>query len=448
MKNRRRECGFDLKIIALDIGSSFTKAAILDTAEERMEHLLRVPTPARDAGRPQDCFECDPQAILSMVEQLIDTLFAHAPQAGAIYFSTQMHGGLLAKNGVPVTPYLSWQDTRALREDHGTVLVDLIAQRVGKQAIACMGTRYKAGLALCSLTGYLAEFPMECSGLQFHTLGSFLIYRLGDEKCHACHVTNAAATGFCDAGKGEWNQTIIETMGYSKLAFPKIVPETQPLGYYRGVPLYPAIGDHQASVFGIQAERENHAILTVGTAGIACAVTKEKAEAQEMELRPFFSGATLLTLTRQPGGRDVDVIIRLFQDTAALVGVELSAARAFEILLSRGQQDHGLRVLPGFFAGRGEGCIQNISKDNFQITELFYATLDGLAKAYAQAIQRMGQYTGGFSGILLSGGKLAKTEALRSRIEWMTGLKTVCSQREDEALWGLMEIAKKKEFHT
>lgn len=432
-----------MKIIALDIGSSFSKAAILDTESESMEHLLRRPTPARDASKPQDCFECDPLAILSLAKALIDALIQREGHVSGIYISTQMHGVILEKDGKPVTPYLTWQDTRAQRQQEGVPLLEIIRQRIGEDAISHMGTRYKAGLALCSLTGYQKEHPIDLSGVKFHTLGSFLIAHLGQESRHACHITDAAATGFCHAEQGDWNRGTIEAMGDSELTFPEIVPETQSQGHYRGIPLYPAIGDHQASVHGVCGSLERRAILTVGTAGIVCAVSDEKSPVPTMELRPFFSGKTLLTLTRQPGGRAVDVIIGLFSDAASLLGQELSSQRAFEILLSKEQQDRQLLVMPDFYSGQGEGQILKISPKNFNLTELFYATLDGLADSYAHAIARMEPHAGRFEGVLLSGGKLAKSEALRCRVQRATGLPTICSQREDEALWGLMEIAKK-----
>ena len=39
----------------------------------------------------------------------------------------------------------------------------------------------------------------------------------------------------------------------------------------------------------------------------------------EMEERPYFHGQSLLTKTRQPGGRTLDLLVRFVGDCAALV---------------------------------------------------------------------------------------------------------------------------------
>ena len=46
-----------MKIIALDIGSSFLKSAVLDTESNTLVNKTRTPTPARLANKDASCFE-------------------------------------------------------------------------------------------------------------------------------------------------------------------------------------------------------------------------------------------------------------------------------------------------------------------------------------------------------------------------------------------------------
>ena len=99
---------------------------------------------------------------------------------------------------------------------------------------------------------------------------------------------------------------------------PRVIPHTEVAGAYRGIPLYGDIGDHQASVYGLGEDTTNSIILTLGTAGILCMPSNRPGQS-EMEERPYFHGQSLLTKTRQPGGRTLDLLVRFVGDCAALV---------------------------------------------------------------------------------------------------------------------------------
>nr|WP_122011798.1 FGGY family carbohydrate kinase [Maliibacterium massiliense] len=307
-----------MKIIALDIGSSFTKSAIMDTASGALLSKTRMPTPARLDTDDPTRFEVDADLIYDTVTQLIDAQLAQTREIGGIFFSIQMHGYILSRGLEAVTPYVSWQDAYADKpRPEGSHLARL-QQLLGPDAVASMGTRYKSGIAACSLYARQQQHPIALEGLRFHTLGGYLIYRMSGGKAHACHLTSAAATGFADAPRGVWNARTIRLTGCDALTFPAIVPADRPLGSYRGVPLYCDIGDHQASVYGAGDDLASAAIITIGTAGIVCAVAPGFVHA-DMEVRPFFDEHCLMTITRQPGGRVVDVIIDLIQDAVCTV---------------------------------------------------------------------------------------------------------------------------------
>lgn len=438
-----------MKIIALDIGSSFLKSAVLDTEANTLTNKTRTPTPARLKGETPSCFELDADLLYQGVTGLVDEQIDRTPEVKGILFSTQMHGFVLTRDGKELTPYVSWQDTRAERPKPGGSDLAELEKKLGHETILQMGTRFKAGIAACSLYSYLKDHPMDLAGAMFHTLGSYLIFRMNGGQRHACHLTSAASTGFADAPRGQWNARTIETVGASALRFPAIVTETEPLGDYRGVPLFADIGDHQASVYGSAehvADIATSVVITLGTGAIICAPAQGFVKA-DMEVRPFFEGNSLMTITRQPGGRAMDVVIDLYADVwQQITGKAPDKQEIWQAMWKEVHEDtQGLCVKPDFYIGPGEGAICQIGKQNLTARNLFAATMDGLANAYAVAIEKLKALNPAIDRIVLVGGKLSKSEEMRRRIEKATGLSTAFSPREDEALWGLANIAKRIE---
>ena len=185
-------------------------------------------------------------------------------------------------------------------------------------------------------------------------------------------------------------------------------------------------------------------MITLGTGGIVCAPAKGFVEA-DMEVRPFFEGNSLMTITRQPGGRAVDVIIDFYADLlSAVAGKPVDKQDIWQAMWQAVPGDtRNLSVKPDFYIDQGEGAITQIGHANLTAGNLFAATLDGLATAYAASIEKLKALNPGIDRIVLCGGKLSKNEEMRKRIETATGLPTVFSPNEDEALWGLGHIAQR-----
>jgi sugar (pentulose or hexulose) kinase len=68
-----------MHFLALDIGSSFIKGAVLDAEKLTIEHITRVPFPEPIAGLPPGYFEIDPRKVMSAVSQALVKLLAQTP---------------------------------------------------------------------------------------------------------------------------------------------------------------------------------------------------------------------------------------------------------------------------------------------------------------------------------------------------------------------------------
>ena len=435
-----------MRYIAFDIGSSYTKLAVLDSEQNTAETIDYRPTLPR-LEAPRGHYALDASLLLRDVETMLDRAIDECPDFGGIFFSTQMHGFILTRGGEPITPYVTWQDARADVPDEGGVTdTSRLYDMLGREETLRMGTRFKAGIAACSLFSLLRHESLDLTGARFETLGSFLISHLSDEHRHACHLTDAASTGFAVAADGTWNERVIDAVGVRELAFPDIVRETEPLGAHRGVPLFAAIGDHQASVYGSGEGIEHAVSLTIGTATIICAVAPGYVKA-DMEVRPYFENQCLMTITRQPGGRVLDVVIELLRESVRLItGKEPETQDIWSALLSNLREDtQSLHVKPDFYIGMGEGAVESISGTNLTAANLFCAALDSLAEAYAGPIAKLRGHNDAIDRLILCGGRLSKLPALHERLERTAHLPVCTAPHRDAALYGLMRIARRIE---
>ena len=113
--------GIAMQCVALDIGSSTIKGAVLDVARRSVGHITTSPFPARRAGLPDRYFEVDPQEIEDAARRVIESLLVQAPDAERLYVAGQMGGLLLLdQRGQPLANYLSWQDQRTQAGDDQT----------------------------------------------------------------------------------------------------------------------------------------------------------------------------------------------------------------------------------------------------------------------------------------------------------------------------------------
>lgn len=213
-------------------------------------------------------FEVNAEEIADVVTGVIDTL-----SPDRVFFSVQMHGYVLFKEGREATPYVSWRDTRGR---------DRISSfRLGAE----YGVRIKPNLPRLSLQTQ-SRFD------EFCTLGSYLARKLTGN--NATHITDAAPSGFFNATTGRTDEC--------SFRLPKALLRVEAVGKYRSSVVYAPMGDQQCAVLGaIGGRKFGGYILNLGTAAQLCCLSEEFVSG-EFESRPFFGGETLCTVTGLPGG--------------------------------------------------------------------------------------------------------------------------------------------------
>lgn len=365
--------------IGLDLGSTYTKIALLN--EDGTGREKRIPAPPRMHVAPER-YEIDADAYFAQVVSLLDQYAAEGTQG--ILLSTQMHGYVLADAHFrPLTPYVSWQDRVGVKH------LAAIREAFTLNDVEPSGVPLKANLALCSLWGRMQEGFQIPRGAGLCSLGGYIIGRLTGRRI--CHMTNAAPTGMADVRRKGWNLPLLRKAGLEALVLPEISVDMRPVGTWKGIPVFPDLGDQQVCAAGAVLTLDHCLHVSVGTAGLIGVLTEEWG-AGPFENRPWLTpGRYLRTVSGLPGGRNV----AMFKDAiAASLPIALSEDEIWRLMTTLDASG-----LPEQMMG---GLVDRI--------EAFYLEM---AKSYRQSAERMERR---ITRLSFSGGCVAKNPELRRKL--------------------------------
>jgi FGGY family of carbohydrate kinases, N-terminal domain len=185
-----------MRFLAIDLGSSFIKGALLDLTARSFADVRRVPFPAPLPYLPPHRFEVDPRQVVAATRALIEALLAIVPDCAGLVMCSQMHSLVLMDDrGEPLSNIITWRDQRAL-EPHpsgsGSVFEHL-RQAIGPEDRLALGNELRPGLPLGALFWMAAQGELPNGAIPV-ALPEFVLAQL----CHAlpgCEPTIAAAQG-------------------------------------------------------------------------------------------------------------------------------------------------------------------------------------------------------------------------------------------------------------
>ena len=399
--------GEKLAYIALDIGSSYLKGAVL--YPERLEiSFYRQEVAPPNQSTISTRYEVDAEALFKQVQRMLDGLLAMTPESQGILLCTQMHGYVLTDHAFcPVSPYVTWQDRASTEERPGGSTLDVLKNILPERAMESAGVPVKANLAMCSL----AARGKQPEGALFNTLGGYLIGRLSG--VHVCHLTNAAPTGMTDVKNGTWQEELIKEAGLEGLKYPHIFTGLEKCGIYhfqgRSYPLFPDIGDQQACVMGALLRPETDLSVNIGTAGLISRATKYFSRGN-YETRPYF-GLYLNTISGLEGGRNLEALVN---------------REAKETDLT---QDEIWKVLTSLFPDKEATSPVEIEG------ERLYRQM---SESYREAKMRLGN---GMKRIVYSGGCTRRNPALREWLKQAMGFQFQTEPMQMDSMNGLLQMA-------
>ncbi len=422
-----------MHFLALDIGSSFIKGAVLDAEKLAIEHITRLPFPEPIAGLPREHFEVEPGQVVIAVKQVLGRLLSQASDCGGLLVSSQMGGIILADaSGQPLTNYISWRDQRTTQQQSGSEgsYLDVVRTRFGEEVIHRLGNELRGGSALAILHWLKSQQLLPSDAVPL-PLGDFVLGQLGSNFQPAPDRTLALL--LLDLSRNDWNHKAFELLGLQSLRWPKLGGAWHSAGTWsiggRKIPCYPPIGDHQAALAGAFLQN-GELSLNIATGSQISLLSDEFAPGAH-QTRPYLDGRFLNTITHLPAGRSLEVLVDLVNKPWPEI---IQAAEA--------APDTDLAANLTFFEGPlgSRGSISNITTENLSVGTLFRAAFRNMADNYATCATRLSPEKS-WDRIVFSGGLAQKLPLLRQFIlEKLPGESRLCSSAEDTLL-GLLVIS-------
>lgn len=433
-----------MKLLALDLGTTFIKGSVLDLETLQIGSIRRQPFPAPLSGLPQLFYEVDPAAVVAAVRTLLGELLTITPAAAGIVWCTQMHGLVLCTaTGDARSNFINWQDQRSLTKTaQGNTYLAAIAAQLSDDEQRTLGNELQPSRPLAYLYWLAQHGQLPTEPVYPVGLADFVLAHL----CHAepsIDATGAAAHCAFDLTTGDWHWDLIRRLGLGELNWPTIRPFGAQVGTLQmngqALPCYTPIGDHQCALVGALLTPDDLS-LNISTGSQASMVTTSL-RLGDYQTRPFFDGHFLNTITGIPAGRALNHLVRLLSELAHSQGITLDDPWSTIADAAAAVQQTDLTVNLAFFASVAgqQGQIGNIHEHNLTVGHLFHAAFQHMAENYAAAAQRLSPDQT-WRQIVFSGGLAQKIPVLRTLIQRQFGVETrLCPSSEDTML-GLLAL--------
>lgn len=430
--------------IALDLGTSFIKGAVINLEHWRLGALQRRPFPEPLPGLPSLFCEIDPVQIVAAVREIIERLLPEAPQCAGIVMCGQMGGLVLTTDhGRPLSNYISWRDQRLLRRPSpgAPTYFEQLEQRLSPADRRQLGYEVRPGLPVSYLFWLAAQNRLPAFGAFAATLTDFVLAHLCGT---APGLEMTQAVGALNLETLDWHHTAFAHLGLEPVRWPALCDFRQPVGRLAvagmTLPCYAPLGDHQCALAG--AGLDPHELsLNISTGSQASRLTAHLALG-DYQTRPFFDGQFLNTITHIPAGRALNVLLDLLSELAVAQHLPLADPWAYIQHETAALADTDLAVDLAFFPSpAGErGAIANIHEGNLTVGHLFYAALRNMADNYQACARRLSPAQD-WDTLVFSGGLAQKLELLRRLIlDRLPGRYRLCDTTE-ETLLGLFVVA-------
>ncbi len=438
-----------MKYLAIDLGSSFLKGAVLNLDRCRCESVVRVPTPARLPDMPAGHYELSPAALCEAISSLLDQLLEAAPDAEGLMMCTQMHGMVLVDDfGMARSNAITWQDQR------GAPYVEWLLDRLPPSLIADLGNELRPGVPITTLACLNAEGCLPSQDLQVVSLPDFVLAQFSGQRA-IVDPTNAASYGLFNVRTGVWSEQALAAADLERFRMPKVVTGDEALQpcyrfSHRGKILNcPApVGDHQCALLG-SLLREDELSVNAST-GSQISVLSRDFQVGPHQVRPFFDGRFLHAVTHIPAGRALNVLMGLLTELPNREESPLADPWKLVQYAVDEIPDTDLTVDLSFFNnGRRSqhGSLTNIREDNLTVGHLFRAAFASMASDYQRHAASLPSISDGkeaanqWHRLVFSGGIAHKVPALRKMIENTFGIPSRLSPTEDDTLNGLLILA-------
>lgn len=243
----------DALYLCLDQGGHASRALVFDRHGNLQAQAFREIATTRLG--PQ--VEHDPEEVVRSLHEaalsVVESLGTKAGRIKAAGLATQRSSIVCWERatGKPLSPVLSWQDTRARAWlDNFGEKAALIHGRTGLVLSPHYGV---SKLKWCLLNLPEVRAARERGELLFGPLAAFLAQRLTNSAVPFADPANASRTLLWDRNARDWSNELLELFGIARECLPATVPSRHPWGTLQvadmSVPLMVVTGDQSAALF-------------------------------------------------------------------------------------------------------------------------------------------------------------------------------------------------------
>ncbi len=434
-----------MTFLAIDLGTTFIKGAVLDLENQQYTNVQRQPFPDALPSGPEHGYEVDPHAIVVAITNLVATLLPHATDCQGVVLCTQMHGLVLtAPNGEARSNAMTWQDQRLLQPhpNGGGTYFEQLQQLVSADELAQSGREVQISRPLGYLYWLAERGELPAEPVAPLTIADFVMANLSGT-IPPVEPTNAGAYGAFDLTTGDWQWPLLERLGVAQLQWPTVQPFGPPVATIqlanRSLPWYSPIGDHQCAIVGALLGADELS-LNIST-GSQVSLLTPMLTLGNYQTRPFFDGRFLNAVTGIPAGRALNHLVDLIAEWGRAQG-NVADPWAYITDAVAGVESAGLDVNLAFFdsVGGNSGHITNIREENLTVGQLFYAAFANMAANYHQSAQRIAPEQP-WRRLVYSGGLAQKMPTLRQLINQRFGVTDRLAPSGEDTMIGLLALA-------
>lgn len=289
--------------LLIDIGGTDIKVGLVEEGKSKLISVFRYPTPPflnSRIGRK----EISPKELLLLCNIAISNAERSFGSFASIALSGQMGCWILTDlQNNPLTNIISWQDKR-IEEliPKGSSFLEFADEIFGQENQHLSGNEIRLGLPIFGVHHYLQENRID-KKLRFHSLISWLASQLVNKYSFIVHETDFASSGMFNLEtKRPLSHPNELFMG--QIVYPEVTDQYLSLGEckVKQGEFFVGVGDQQASLYGSELV-DNTIVVNIGTGGQVASLQPRDGTASKAQIRPFFQGRLIKTLTHLPAGR-------------------------------------------------------------------------------------------------------------------------------------------------
>jgi len=427
-----------MNYIGIDIGTSSICGVVSDNRNQVLESITLENNTTVNSLEPWEKIQ-DPQKILSLAEEIINTFCSKYNDIKGIGITGQMHGILYVDpNGNLLSPLFTWQDGRANEVFSNN---KTYSQYLSESS----GYSLSAGYGLVTHFYNLQNKLVPAGASKICTIMDYVVMKLTGSKSPNTDSTNAAGLGFFDLQNLKFDSDTLNDIGISADILPEVVQSAQLTGSCKSIPVYSAIGDNQASFLGSVNDIPDSVHITVGTSGQISVYSDKYLKIDNIDTRPFPGGGYILVGASLCGGRSFAILKDFFADTLKLFAPDFSGKLdLYKIMTSvdLGKMAGDEPIVETTFEGTRalplkRASITNISGNNFTPEFLITAFLKGIARELYDFYCMIPEELRNRKKILVgSGNAIRMNELLRMVMENQFNQQLTISIHNEEAAYG------------